>query len=177
MTAAMFHLFTHAFFKALLFLAAGSVMHAMGGVIDMRRFGGLRKVLPVTHSTFLCGAAALAGIPLLSGFWSKDVILESSGRRLAKAAAVYRGCLRPAGGHCLPDGIPDRVLHLPRLLPDVLGRVEGARRSRPPRPRIASGDDSTAGCAGHRRALCRRDPGAIHALVQSSSWERRPRSA
>ncbi|MBN9122521.1 MAG: NADH-quinone oxidoreductase subunit L [Planctomycetes bacterium] len=75
--AAMFHLFTHAFFKALLFLAAGSVMHAMGNVIDVRRFSGLRKVMPVTHLTFLCGAAALAGFPLLSGFWSKDLVLES----------------------------------------------------------------------------------------------------
>jgi NADH-quinone oxidoreductase subunit L len=74
-TAAIFHLFTHAFFKALLFLAAGSVMHAMGDVIDMRRFGGLRRALPVTHWTFLCGAAALAGLPPLSGFWSKDEIL------------------------------------------------------------------------------------------------------
>ena len=70
----MFHLFTHAFFKALLFLAAGSVMHSMGDVIDMRRFSGLRRVLPITHWTFLCGAAALAGVPLLSGFWSKDEI-------------------------------------------------------------------------------------------------------
>jgi proton-translocating NADH-quinone oxidoreductase chain L len=76
-TAAIFHLFTHAFFKALLFLSAGSVMHAMGGVIDVRQFGGLRKIMPITHLTFLCGAAALAGIPLLSGFWSKDLILES----------------------------------------------------------------------------------------------------
>jgi NADH-quinone oxidoreductase subunit L len=75
--AAMFHLFTHAFFKALLFLSAGSVMHAMGDVIDMRRFGGLRHALPVTHWTFLCGAMALAGVPLLSGFWSKDEILLS----------------------------------------------------------------------------------------------------
>ena len=76
-TAGMFHLFTHAFFKALLFLAAGSVMHAMGDVIDMRRFGGLRRALPITHWTFLCGAAALAGVPLLSGFWSKDDILAA----------------------------------------------------------------------------------------------------
>jgi NADH-quinone oxidoreductase subunit L len=75
-TAAIFHLFTHAFFKALLFLSAGSVMHAMGGIIDMRRFSGLRKLLPTTHWTFLCGAAALAGVPLLSGFWSKDEILS-----------------------------------------------------------------------------------------------------
>jgi NADH-quinone oxidoreductase subunit L len=74
-TAAIFHLFTHAFFKALLFLSAGSVMHAMGDVIDMRKFSGLRKVLPTTHWTFLCGALALAGVPLLSGFWSKDEIL------------------------------------------------------------------------------------------------------
>ncbi len=77
--AAIFHLFTHAFFKALLFLASGSVMHAMGDVIDMRRFSGLRTVLPITHWTFLCGAGALSGFPVLfSGFWSKDEILAVS---------------------------------------------------------------------------------------------------
>jgi NADH-quinone oxidoreductase subunit L len=76
--AAIFHLFTHAFFKALLFLSAGSVMHAMGGVIDMRKFSGLRTVLPITHATFLCGAVALAGIPPFSGFWSKDEILGAT---------------------------------------------------------------------------------------------------
>ena len=74
-TAGMFHLFTHAFFKALLFLAAGSVMHAMGDVIDMRRFSGLKRALPITHWTFLVGAGALAGVPLMAGFWSKDDIL------------------------------------------------------------------------------------------------------
>jgi NADH-quinone oxidoreductase subunit L len=74
--AAIFHLFTHAYFKALLFLASGSVMHAMGNVIDMRRIGGLRKVMPQTHATFLCGALSLAGFPLFSGFWSKDDILD-----------------------------------------------------------------------------------------------------
>jgi NADH-quinone oxidoreductase subunit L len=76
--AAMFHLFTHAFFKALLFLSAGSVMHAMGNVIDMRRFGGLRQVMPVTWITFLCGALALSGFPGLSGFWSKDDVLAAT---------------------------------------------------------------------------------------------------
>lgn len=76
-TAAIFHLFTHAFFKALLFLGAGSVMHAMGNVIDMRRFSGLRKVMPTTHWTFLFGSLALAGFPLFAGFWSKDEILAS----------------------------------------------------------------------------------------------------
>jgi NADH-quinone oxidoreductase subunit L len=74
-TAGMFHLFTHAFFKALLFMAAGSVMHSMGNVIDMRRFGGLRYALKTTHWTFLCGALALSGFPLFAGFWSKDLIL------------------------------------------------------------------------------------------------------
>ncbi len=74
-TAAMFHLFTHAFFKALLFLGAGSVMHSMGDVIDMRRFSGLRHVMPHTRLTFLIGSLALAGCPLLAGFWSKDEIL------------------------------------------------------------------------------------------------------
>ena len=73
--AAMFHLFTHAFFKALLFLASGSVMHAMGDVIDMRRFGGLRHRLPYTHATFAIGGLALAGIFPFAGFFSKDEIL------------------------------------------------------------------------------------------------------
>ncbi|MGD9720285.1 MAG: NADH-quinone oxidoreductase subunit L [Pirellulales bacterium] len=74
-TAGMFHLLTHAFFKALLFLAAGSVMHAMGGIIDMRRFSGLRRIMPVTHWTFLFGALALGGVLPFAGFWSKDAIL------------------------------------------------------------------------------------------------------
>ncbi len=75
--AGMFHLFTHAFFKALLFLSSGSVMHAMGGVIDMREFGGLRHRLPVTHWTFAFGALALCGIPIFAGFFSKDEVLAS----------------------------------------------------------------------------------------------------
>ena len=76
-SAGMFHLVTHAFFKALLFLGAGSVMHAMGGVIDMREFSGLKRIMPHTYRTFLIGSLALAGFPLLSGFWSKDTILSA----------------------------------------------------------------------------------------------------
>ena len=76
-TAGMFHLLTHAFFKALLFFGAGSVMHAMGGEIDMRQFGGLRRKLPITHWTFAVGCLALAGVVPLAGFWSKDAILGS----------------------------------------------------------------------------------------------------
>lgn len=74
----MFHLTTHAFFKALLFLAAGSVMHALGDVIDIRRMGGLRQKMPRTYWTFVVGALTLAGFPLTSGFFSKDEILAKA---------------------------------------------------------------------------------------------------
>ncbi len=81
--AGMFHLVTHAFFKAMLFLCSGSVIHAMEEVVghepvlaqDMRLMGGLRKFMPVTSTTFLIGCVAIAGIPPLAGFWSKDEIL------------------------------------------------------------------------------------------------------
>jgi len=73
--AAVFHLVTHAFFKALLFLGAGSVIHGMHGEQDMHKLGGLRRHMPRTYITFLAGAAALSGLPLLSGFFSKDEIL------------------------------------------------------------------------------------------------------
>jgi NADH-quinone oxidoreductase subunit L len=73
--AGAFHLMTHAFFKALLFLGSGSVIHAMGGEQDMRRMGGLKKYLPVTFLTMMVGTLAIAGIPPLAGFFSKDEIL------------------------------------------------------------------------------------------------------
>src|SRR5262249_29496949 len=75
--ASFFHVYTHAFFKACLFLGAGSVMHAVGahGDADIRRLGGLRKYLPRTHWTFLFSCLAIAGVPLFSGFFSKDEIL------------------------------------------------------------------------------------------------------
>ncbi|MDI3318173.1 NADH-quinone oxidoreductase subunit L [Pinibacter soli] len=74
-TGAVFHVMTHAFFKALLFLGSGSVIHAMGGEQDIRKMGGLGKYMPVTHITFLIGCLAIAGIPGFSGFFSKDEIL------------------------------------------------------------------------------------------------------
>ena len=76
--AAIFHLVTHAFFKALLFLGAGSVIHALGGEQDMRRMGGLRQALPTTHWTMATATLAIAGIFPLAGFWSKDEILASA---------------------------------------------------------------------------------------------------
>jgi NADH-quinone oxidoreductase subunit L len=75
---AVFHVMTHAFFKALLFLGAGSVIHAMHHEQDIRNMGGLRKYLPVTHITFLLGCIAIAGIPPFSGFFSKDEILAGA---------------------------------------------------------------------------------------------------
>lgn len=77
-TGAVFHVMTHAFFKALLFLGAGSVIHAMSGEQDMRNMGGLKKQLPITHITFLLGCIAIAGIPPFSGFFSKDEILAAA---------------------------------------------------------------------------------------------------
>ncbi len=74
-TAGVFHVMTHAFFKALLFLAAGSVIHAMGGEQDIRNMGGLSKKIRITFITFLIGCIAIAGIPPFSGFFSKDAIL------------------------------------------------------------------------------------------------------
>ena len=76
--AGIFHLYTHAFFKSLLFLAAGSVMHALSGELNMQKMGGLRKYLPRTYYPFLIGAIAISGIPFLSGFFSKDAILTQA---------------------------------------------------------------------------------------------------
>jgi NADH-quinone oxidoreductase subunit L len=74
----IFHLFTHAFFKALLFLGSGSVIHALSGEQDLRRMGGLRSRIPWTFWTFAVGTAAIAGLPLLAGYYSKDEILEAA---------------------------------------------------------------------------------------------------
>ena len=119
----MFHLMTHAFFKALLFLAAGIVIHAVAGEQDMRNMGGLRRFLPRTRFMFLIGALALVGMPPLSGFWSKDAILAS-----ALADGWYGRLLLVAG---LAGRVPDRPLHVP----DVLHRLRGRRLAVRPRAR------------------------------------------
>jgi NADH-quinone oxidoreductase subunit L len=75
-TSAVFHVFTHAFFKALLFLSAGSVMHAMGGELDIRKMSGIRKVMPITNVCMLIGCIALAGVPGFAGYFSKDEIIS-----------------------------------------------------------------------------------------------------
>jgi NADH-quinone oxidoreductase subunit L len=90
--AAIFHLFTHAFFKGLLFLCCGSVMHALGGEQDMRRMGGLWRKTPWTYATMWVGALSLSGIPFFSGYYSKDTILDAA---WASGTAVgrYGWCL------------------------------------------------------------------------------------
>ena len=119
--AGIFHLVTHAFFKALLFLAAGSVIHALSGEQDMRKMGGLRKRIPVTFWTMTMGVFAIAGIPPLAGFFSKDEILYrafTSDNPIGKL--LWFVGLRH-GGH-------DLVLHVPALVQDLLrsGALRGA---------------------------------------------------
>jgi NADH-quinone oxidoreductase subunit L len=92
-SAAIFHLMTHAFFKALLFLGAGSVIIAMHHEQDMRRMGGLRKYLPVTYWTSLLGALALIGFPGFSGFFSKDALIEAVGESHAIGAGYALFCV------------------------------------------------------------------------------------
>ncbi len=151
---AIFHLFTHAFFKALLFLGSGSVIHAMGGEQDMRKMGGLAKRLPQTYWQFLIGAMAISGIPLLAGFFSKDEIL------LHRAHCAKRAV--PSSGHGAFRSrrihrAADRVLHVPPNIPCVpdaraLGRKRGAPARSP-----AFNDHSLLGACGrqHLRRLHR----------------------
>ena len=113
-SAAIFHLVTHAFFKALLFLAAGSVIHAMGGEQDMRKMGGLRKKLPVTFWTMTVAVFTIAGFPPLAAFFSKDAIL-------------YAAFVQGTEGKILwfvgvADGHAHRALHVPPLVHDLLRR-------------------------------------------------------
>ena len=90
--AGLFHLMTHAFFKALLFMGAGSVIGAMAGVQDLDRMGGFRRAMPFTYVTFVVGALALSGFPLMSGFFSKDEIIAftTQPRRLVRGARDRR---------------------------------------------------------------------------------------
>ncbi|HTV05710.1 MAG TPA: NADH-quinone oxidoreductase subunit L [Acidobacteriaceae bacterium] len=87
----MFHLITHAFFKSLLFLGAGSVIHGCNGEQDIHKMGGLRKLMPITFVTYAAGMLALCGFPLFAGFWSKDEILHSAHLWSVSAAPYYMG--------------------------------------------------------------------------------------
>jgi NADH-quinone oxidoreductase subunit L len=94
---AVFHLFTHAFFKALLFLGAGSVIHGCGGEQDMRKMGGLKKYMPVTHAVMFIATLAISGIPGLAGFFSKDEILAQVWGSVRGSTVLYVVGLATAG--------------------------------------------------------------------------------
>jgi NADH-quinone oxidoreductase subunit L len=140
-STAVFHVTTHAFFKALLFLGAGSVIHAMSGEQDIRKMGGLRKKMPVTYWTFLAATLAISGIPPFSGFFSKDLILSKAFEHnlllyvLALAGAlltsfymfrllylVFFGEQRLAGAH--PHESP-KVMTVPLMILAVLSVFGG----------------------------------------------------
>ncbi len=142
--AGMFHLFTHAFFKALLFLGAGSVMHAMGGVIDMRRFGGLRRVMPITHWTFLVGCLALAGLFPFAGFWSKDAIFGAVHDRAHESVGLAHGWYSVLYWGAMMHRLADGVLHVPGILSHVLRPRAHPAGSGASCPRVAHCDDGAA---------------------------------
>jgi NADH-quinone oxidoreductase subunit L len=139
-TAAFFHLFTHAFFKALLFLGAGSIIHAVHSNY-MSDMGGLRKAMPTTYWTFLIGSAALAGIPPLAGFWSKDEIIADAFRNshevvwlvaivtaLLTAFYMSRAVWLTFGGEYRGKGHPHespRIMTFPLIALAVLSVVAG----------------------------------------------------
>ena len=150
---AIFHLLTHGFFKAGMFLGAGSVMHAMNDQVNMRFFGalgGLRKaVIPITFWTFLCGWLAILGVPPFSGFWSKDKIIESAFVGTGWQPWVF-------GGAALHRCRHHRFLHVAAVLHDLL-RQAALDRRRPP-PRVPVADDRPDDRAGLRVGVPRRHP-------------------
>jgi len=116
--AAIFHLYTHAFFKALLFLAAGSIMHAMHDHIDLKNIGGLKKDIPWTYWTFLFGALALAGFPGLAGFFSKDEILAAALNHPTLSILGWLAVLTAAMTAFYTFRCFFLAFHGPRLVPD-----------------------------------------------------------
>jgi NADH-quinone oxidoreductase subunit L len=137
-SAAIFHLMTHAFFKAVLFLAAGSVIIALHHEQDMRRMGGLKKYMPWTYWTLLVGAISSAGIPGFAGFYSKDAIIELVHHSTTPGATFrvpVRAVVRVRHGD----------VHVPAGVHGILGG--GALRQGAPAARIAEGGDRAAGAA------------------------------
>ena len=133
--AGVFHVFTHAFFKALLFLGAGSVIHAMSGEQDMRNMGDLGQRSPITYMTMFIATLAIAGIPPFAGFFSKDEILWQAWT--SEQQAPITGSVADRLRHGAHDG----VLHVPPDVPDLLGPAPHEPRGGAPHPRIPEVDD------------------------------------
>ena len=138
---AMFFLVAHAFYKALMFLGAGSVIHGMHDEQDMRQMGGLRRAMPWTFATFAIGGLAQAGVPPLAGFFAKDALLEVANHTGREVVFVLGDDRR----------VPHGVLHRADGQPDVPGA--GALRRRGARARIPAGD---GGAPRGARARCGR---------------------
>ena len=152
--AGIFHLYTHAFFKALLFLGSGAVIHALAGEQDIRKMGGLRRELPVTYWTFLIGSLAIAGVPFLSGFFSKDEILWkafSGGHTTVWAVAVVASLLTATYMFRLVF----LTFHGPRVKAEGHGAADGA---------IAP-HDAHGATAGHGSHLHDAPPAMAVALI------------
>jgi NADH-quinone oxidoreductase subunit L len=126
--ASMFHLITHAFFKALLFLSAGSVIHAMSDEQDMRKMGGIWRLIPITYVVMWIGNLALAGIPPFAGYWSKDAILEAAFARSATSGVALYGFICGTAAAFLTAFYSWRLLFMtfhgkPRMSDDTLHHV------------------------------------------------------
>jgi len=136
--AGIFHLYTHAFFKALLFLGSGAVIHALAGEQDIRNMGGLKKALPITYWTFLIGAIAIAGVPGLAGFFSKDEILWRTF----------------ASGHWIlwTIGVLTSLLTATYMFRLVFLTFHGERRHAAPAPAHPEEEEPTADAAAHAAA-------------------------
>ena len=129
---AIFHLLTHGFFKANMFLGAGSVMHGMNDDVDMRHYGALARAMPITFVTFAAGYLAIIGFPFFSGFYSKDHIIE---------AAFEHSAVVGGAGHARRRR--HRVLHDPADADDLLRQQALASQGVAP-ARVAAGDDCAA---------------------------------
>ena len=146
---AIFHLITHGFFKAGMFLGAGSVMHGMNDQVDMRRFGGLSGAMKITWATFGLGWLAILGVPPFSGFWSKDKVIEAAFIGEGWRPWVFGFAALIGAGH-------HRLLHVAPVLHDV-PRQEALDRRRAP-ARVAEDDDRPDDRARVRLGLPRPDP-------------------
>ena len=176
--AAIFHLMTHGFFKGLLFLGSGSVIHAVHDEQDMNKMGALWRKIPITHWTMLIGSIAIAGIPPLAGFFSKDEILGEAFKNGFLWVWVDRR----------RRGRDDRLLHVPADGQDVLRREPRRPAGRAQDPRVARTMTAAAhpaghpvGAAGRRDRLAARQrpapPVAGADLRRSDTRPRHPRGA
>ena len=192
----MFHLMTHAFFKALLFMAAGSVIAAMGGNQNLDRMGGFRKVMPFTYGCMIVGGLALSGIPPFSGFWSKDEIIALEFERggwhtilgvlgylgaFLTAIYTFRMIFRAFHGELCPEAeelAHGHLYHAPEPTNPATGEVEDTDVGFPgPEHHIAEQEApmkiamGTLAAAGDRRRLPA-DPGRDRPSCTTSSSRR-----